>query len=158
MATIRGRLVAEPGDRYAVVVSRFNRAITERLAEGAREALESHGVAPSAIDIVWVPGAFEIPWIARRLAAPPYAAVVCLGAVIRGETPHFDFVAGQAAQGVAQVAREASVPVVFGVLTCDTAEQARERAGGKAGNKGEDAALAALEMVDLSRRLPKTEG
>jgi 6,7-dimethyl-8-ribityllumazine synthase len=157
MATYRGTLIARPDDRYAVVVSRFNQEITERLLQGAQDALTSHGVPPAQIDTVWVPGAFEIPFAARLLATGVYAAVICLGAVIRGETPHFDYVAGAVTQGIARLASEAPVPVLFGVLTADTAEQARARAGGKAGNKGAEAALAALEMVGLTRVLPPPE-
>lgn len=153
MARIAGDYTARPGDRYAIVVSRFNRSVTEALVEGAVDTLVRHGVDPEAIDVVSVPGAFEIPFAARRLV-DRYQAVVCLGAVVRGETPHFDYVAGQTAAQIAALAASAPVPVIFGVLTCDTMEQARERAGGKAGNKGTEAALAALEMVSLARRLP----
>jgi 6,7-dimethyl-8-ribityllumazine synthase len=153
MSTIQGQLVVHPEDRYALVVSRFNQQITEWLVRGAADALTAHGAASDQIDTIWVPGAFEIPFAARRAAESGYAAIICLGAVIRGDTPHFDYVAGAAANGVAGLSAEAKVPVIFGVLTCDTTDQARERAGGKGGNKGADAALAALEMVDLARRL-----
>lgn len=142
------------GLRVAIVVSRFNEVVTSRLLSGARSALERHGVQDDDVDVAWVPGAFELPIVARRLAeGRRYDAVVCLGAVIRGETPHFEYVAGEAARGIGQVARETGVPVVFGVLTPNTIEQALERAGGKAGNKGYDAALSAIEMANLMRQL-----
>ncbi len=136
--------------RYAIVAGRFNHFITDKLVAGALDALVRHGIAESDVDCVWVPGAFEIPMVAGKLArSDRYAAVITLGAVIRGATPHFDYVAGECASGVAALSREADVPVIFGVLTTDTIEQAIERAGTKAGNKGADAALAALEMVSL---------
>ena len=142
--------------RIAIVVARFNELIGERLLAGAQNALRRHGVADEAIDVVWVPGSFEIPPIARRLACSRrYDAVVCLGAVIRGATAHFEHVAGQAAGGIAAVARETGVPTIFGVLTTDTIEQAIERAGTKSGNKGYDAAVAAIEMANLVRQLPE---
>lgn len=148
--------LAASGIRVAVVVSRFNNLITDKLLEGAKDALVRHGAEPADITVAYVPGAFEIPLVARRLAASRlYDAVICLGAVIRGATPHFDYVASQAASGVAQAAWESSVPVAFGVLTTDTIEQAMERAGCKAGNKGSDAALTAVEMVQLLRKLPR---
>jgi len=143
------------GVRVALVASRFNHFITEHLVGGARDALARHGVDPEGVDVAWVPGAFELPLVARRLAAAErYDAVVCLGCVIRGSTPHFDYVAGETAKGVARAAEEAGKPVIFGVLTTDTIEQAIERAGTKAGNKGWEAAMAALEMVNLLRTLP----
>ena len=142
------------GRRVAVLASRFNDAITSRLADGALDALVRHGVAAEDVDMVWVPGAWELPVVARRLMASElYDAVVALGAVIRGDTPHFDYVAGEAARGLAQASAEFDVPVGFGVLTCDTIEQAEARAGGDHGNKGWDAALAALEMAELFDRL-----
>ncbi|HVB31398.1 MAG TPA: 6,7-dimethyl-8-ribityllumazine synthase [Gemmatimonadaceae bacterium] len=142
------------GRRVAVLASRFNDAITSRLADGALDALVRHGVAAEDVDMVWVPGAWELPVVARRLmASERYDAVVALGAVIRGDTPHFDYVAGEAARGLAQASAEFDVPVGFGVLTCDTIEQAEARAGGDHGNKGWDAALAALEMAELFDRL-----
>jgi len=141
--------------RFGLVVARFNDFITGRLVDGAMDALTRHGADASAVDCAWVPGAFEIPLVARRMAASGrYDAVVCLGAVIRGSTPHFDYVAAEVAKGVGQVGLEVGVPVLFGVLTTDTIEQAIERAGTKAGNKGVDAALAAIEMVDLLRNIP----
>jgi len=142
------------GLRIGVVVSRFNSFITEKLLEGAIDGLRRHGVEHD-IDIAWVPGTFEMPLVARRLAASGgYDAVICLGAVIRGDTPHFEHVATQVARGVAQAAWDTDVPVIFGVLTTDNVEQAIERAGTKAGNKGFDAAVSALEMAQLCRTLP----
>jgi 6,7-dimethyl-8-ribityllumazine synthase len=142
------------GRRVAVVASRFNNTITSKLADGATDALVRHGVAADNIDVVWVPGAWELPAAVRRLMdSERYDAIVALGAVIRGETPHFDFVAGESARGLARASAEFDVPVGFGVLTCDTMDQAEARAGGAHGNKGWDAALAALEMADLFDRL-----
>jgi 6,7-dimethyl-8-ribityllumazine synthase len=153
MPTFQGELNGA-GLRIAVVVSRFNESITSRLLDGAREALARHDVRDEDVDVAWVPGAFELPLAALELAeSRRYDAVVCLGAVIRGETPHFEYVAGEAARGVAQVARDTGVPVVFGVITPDTMEQAEARAGGKKGNKGQDAALSAIEMANLLRQL-----
>lgn len=141
------------GLRVAVVVSRFNEATTRGLLDGALDGLRRCGVEEA--DVAWVPGAFEIPLVALRMArSGRYHAVVCLGAVVRGETPHFEYVAGQSAAGIARVGLEAGVPVVYGVVTADTSEQAVERAGGKAGNRGRDAALAAVEMATLLRSLP----
>ena len=140
--------------RVAVVVSRFNELITERLLEGAKRTASEHGVTEDALDVVWVPGAFELPMAAQRLAeSGQYDAIACVGAVIRGETPHFDFVAGEAARGVADVAREFGLPVTFGVITSDTVEQAQARAGGAVGNTGREAMLAAIEMATLFRIL-----
>jgi 6,7-dimethyl-8-ribityllumazine synthase len=145
--------------RFGVIVSRFNEAITSKLLAGALDALKRHGAAPDDIDVVWVPGAWELPMVARRLLATDrYDALVAVGAVIRGETPHFDYVAGEAARGLAQASAEYDRPVGFGVLTCDTMQQAEARAGGDHGNKGWDAALAALEMADLLARLDSDEG
>ena len=142
------------GRRIAVVVSRFNEAITQCLVDGAMDALTRHGVAYDDIDVVWVPGAWELPAAARALlASERYHALVALGAVIRGDTPHFDVVARESTSGLAGVAAEYDTPVTLGVLTCDTMEQAAARAGGAHGNKGWDAALAALEMADLFDRL-----
>jgi len=143
----------------AIVVSRFNESVTMQLLEGAIDALERHGGARANIDVVWVPGAWELPAGARALLATErYDAIVALGAVIRGETPHFDFVAGEAARGLADAAADFDVPVGFGLLTTDSLAQAEARAGGAHGNKGWDAALAALEMVDLFERLRAREG
>lgn len=153
MKVIEGDLTAPKG-RFALVAARFNGYIVESLVAGARDALVRHGVAEDAIELIRVPGAWEIPQVAERVAkSGKYAAVVALGCVIRGATPHFDYVAGEAAKGLAQAAHASGVPVAFGVLTTDTIEQAIERAGTKAGNKGADAALAALEMVNLYARL-----
>ena len=138
------------GRRCAVLVSRFNENITHKLLEGALDALVRHGVAFDDVDVFWVPGAWELPAIARKTAATErYDALVALGAVVRGDTPHFDYVAGEASRGLATASADFDVPIAFGVLTCDTMAQAEARAGGEHGNKGWDAALTALEMVDL---------
>ncbi len=148
-----GRLLGE-GLRFGLVVSRFNEFITNKLLEGARDALYRHGVREEDVDVAWVPGAFEIPLVARKMVGMGrYDAVICLGAVIRGSTPHFDYVAAEVSKGVAHVALESGRPVIFGVLTTDSIEQAIERAGTKAGNKGFDAAVAAIEMANLLRAL-----
>lgn len=142
-------LVAE-GKSFAIVVGRFNEFITRKLLEGAIDCLVRHGVSDDSIEVYWVPGSFEIPLVARKVAEKPgIDAVICLGAVIRGATPHFEYVAAEAAKGVAQAAFETGKPVLFGVITADTIEQAIERAGSKAGNKGAAAALAAIEMANL---------
>ncbi|MPZ15744.1 MAG: 6,7-dimethyl-8-ribityllumazine synthase, partial [Chloroflexi bacterium] len=149
MPEFRGRLLVE-GKRFAIVVAHFNEFITEHLLAGAQLAFRQHGVPEDAVDVAWVPGSMEIPVIAKRLAASGrYAAVVCLGAVIRGATAHFEHVAAGTAGGVATAARETGVPILFGVLTTDTIEQAMERAGTKGGNKGYDAAMCAIEMASL---------
>jgi 6,7-dimethyl-8-ribityllumazine synthase len=140
--------------RFGVVITRFNDFVVEPLLRGALDALKRHGAADKQIEIVRVPGAFDLPVVARKLAlSRRYEALIALGAVIRGQTPHFDYVAGECASGLARIALESGVPIAFGVLTTDTMEQAVDRAGGKAGNKGADAALAALEMANLLRRL-----
>jgi 6,7-dimethyl-8-ribityllumazine synthase len=140
------------GARIGIAVARFNEAVTSRLLDGALGALREHGVADDAIDVATVAGAFELPLCAQRMAsAGRYDALVCLGAVVRGETPHFEFVAGEAARGVAEVARAHDVPIGFGVLTTETMAQALERAGGARGNTGYEAAVTALEMVQLLR-------
>jgi 6,7-dimethyl-8-ribityllumazine synthase len=140
--------------RIALVASRFNEAIVERLVQGAVQALAAHGADPARLELVRVPGAFDLPPVVRRIAeSGQFDAVVALGAVIRGETPHFDYVASECAAGLARVAGETGVPVVFGVLTTDTEEQAMERAGGREGNKGADAARAAIELASLMRKL-----
>ena len=155
MTSYEGRLNGA-GMRVALVCSRFNELITERLLAGARDSLIRHGVDPSSISEAWVPGAFELPLVARRLAeSAEFDAVVCLGAVIRGATGHYEQVAGQCAAGIQRAQLDTGVPVIFGVLTTDTIEQAIERAGAKAGNKGFEAATAAIEMADLLRQLPK---
>jgi 6,7-dimethyl-8-ribityllumazine synthase len=148
-----GQLTAA-GLRFAIVVSRFNSFITERLLSGAMDALSRTGADTAQIDTVKVPGAWEIPLVAAELArAHRYDAVICLSAVIRGDTPHFDYVAAEAAKGIAHAAAETGVPVAFGVLTTNTLEQAIDRAGGKGGNKGFDAAMTAVEMANLMRTL-----
>ena len=149
-----GEAVDGAGMRVAIVVSRFNEPITGALLEGARRALRAHGVADDAVTVAWVPGAFELPLVAKALGQSGRCdAVVCLGAVIRGDTPHFDFVAGEASRGLQQAALETGVPVVFGVLTTDTLQQALDRVGGSEGHKGEEAARTALEMIALLRQL-----
>jgi 6,7-dimethyl-8-ribityllumazine synthase len=153
--TIYEGTFATPPGRFALVAARFNGAIVEPLVAGAIDALVRHGVKDDAIDVVRVPGSYEIPLVAKKLAASgKYAALICLGAVIRGETGHYDHVAGEAAGGIGRVALETGVPVIFGVLTTETLEQAINRAGAKSGNKGFEAALAAIEMVNLLRALP----
>jgi len=152
--TIEGNMIAAANARFALLVGRFNSYIVDSLLEGAIDALKRHGVDEANIDIVKVPGAFEMPVAAQKLAAAgKYQAVVALGAVIRGGTPHFEYVAGECVKGLAQVSLSAGIPVAFGVLTVDTIEQAIERAGTKAGNKGAEAALSALEMVNLFNQL-----
>lgn len=142
------------GKRFALVASRFNDFITERLVAGAVDALVRNGAADKDIVLVKVPGCFEIPLAAKKLAAAGvYDAVICLGAVIRGSTPHFEYISAEVSKGIAQVGLEASVPVIFGVITTDTIEQAIERAGTKAGNKGWDAAVAAVEMANLMKKI-----
>jgi 6,7-dimethyl-8-ribityllumazine synthase len=154
MATIEGTLAPPPPGRFVLVAARFNQFVVEPLVAGATDGLKRHGVKEDAIDLVWVPGSFEIPLIAKRLAeTKKYAAIICLGAVIRGETDHYDHVAGGATSGVAQASLNTGIPVIFGILTCDTVEQAINRAGGKGGNKGYEAALTAIEMVNLLRQL-----
>ncbi len=157
MPTVYEGTFAPPSGRFALVAARFNHFIVEHLVGGATDGLKRHGVADDAIDLIWVPGSYEIPLVARRLAASGrYAALICLGAVIRGDTDHYDYVAGEAAKGVAQASLATGVPLIFGILTCDTLEQAINRAGAKAGNKGFEAALTAIEMVNLLRKLPET--
>ena len=152
-ATFQGELHGA-GLRVALVVSRFNEVVTTRLLAGARSALERHGVSDDDVDVAWVPGAFELPMAARRLAeSRRYDAVACLGAIIRGETPHFEFIAAETARGIGQVAQETGVPTIFGVITPNTLEQALDRADGKVGNKGYDAAISAIEMANLMRQL-----
>jgi 6,7-dimethyl-8-ribityllumazine synthase len=151
--TFEGTLVGT-GLRIAIVVARFNDLITRSLLEGACDGLHRHGVAAADVDVVWVPGSFEIPLVARTLAASRrYDAVLCLGAVIRGATTHYDHVAGQTAAGIAAAGQETGVPVIFGVLTTESIEQALERAGAKAGNKGYEYAVSAIEMATLLRAL-----
>jgi len=150
---VEGQLLAE-GLRFALVVSRFNDFICSRLVEGAMDALKRHGASEKMIMLVKVPGAFEVPLAAKKLATSgQYDAVICLGAVIRGATPHFDYVAAEVSKGIANVALDSNTPVTFGILTTDTLEQAIERAGSKSGNKGAEAAMAAIEMANLLKAL-----
>ena len=150
---IEGTLVSK-GKKFAIIVARFNAFISEKLLEGALDGLKRHGVKDNEITIAWVPGAHEIPLVAKKMAASKkYDAVIALGAVIRGSTAHFDYVAGNSARGVAQASMDTGLPVIFGVLTTDTIEQAIERAGTKSGNKGFDAAVAAIEMANLMEQL-----
>ncbi len=151
--TIEGNLDAGKL-KFGIVVSRFNELISRGLLEGALDCLRRHGAADSAIDVVWVPGAFESPMVAKKLAASKkYDALICLGAVIRGATPHFEYVASEAAKGIAKVSLDSNIPVIFGILTCDNLEQALERAGAKPGNKGFSAALSAIELANLSGQI-----
>ncbi|NSW82228.1 MAG: 6,7-dimethyl-8-ribityllumazine synthase [Syntrophothermus sp.] len=147
-----GKLLAE-GLRFGIVVSRFNEFITQKLLSGCIDGLTRHGASMENIEIAWVPGAFEMPVVAQKMANKDYAAVICLGAVIRGATPHFEYVAAEVTKGIAQVGLRAGIPVVYGVITADTIEQAIERAGTKSGNKGFDAALTAIEMANLLKEL-----
>jgi 6,7-dimethyl-8-ribityllumazine synthase len=150
---LEGKISAE-GFRFAIIVSRFNDFISSKLVEGAMDALRRHGVDEEKVSLIKVPGSFEIPATAKRLAkSDKYDAIICLGAVIRGATPHFDFIAAEVSKGVASVALESDIPVTFGVLTTDNLEQAIERAGSKVGNKGWDAAVAAMEMANLFGKL-----
>jgi len=151
--TIEGELLVRDL-RFAILAARFNDFVVEPLVRGALDALKRHGATEKQIEIVRVPGAFDLPIVARKLAlSRRFEALIALGAVIRGQTPHFDYVAGECASGLARIALESGIPIAFGVLTTDTVEQAIDRAGGKAGNKGADAALTALEMANLLRRL-----
>ena len=154
MSTVMEGLLNASGRRFAIVVGRFNELIGKKLLEGAMDCLLRHNGSQENITVAWVPGAFEIPLVAKKLAkSGSYDAVICLGAVIRGGTPHFDYVASEVSKGIASISLELEVPVIFGVLTTDTIEQAVERAGTKGGNKGWDAALSAIEMVDLMKKL-----
>jgi 6,7-dimethyl-8-ribityllumazine synthase len=155
MRIYEGRLTSN-NKKYGIVVGRFNEFIGGKLLSGALDALKRHGVDEEEIEVAWVPGAFEIPLAAKKMAlSGKYSAVICLGAVIKGSTPHFDFVSSEVSKGIANVSLETGLPVVFGVLTTDTIEQAIERAGTKAGNKGYDAACTAIEMVNLFDELDK---
>ncbi|MCH7689486.1 MAG: 6,7-dimethyl-8-ribityllumazine synthase [candidate division Zixibacteria bacterium] len=150
---IKGKLDAS-GQKVGIVVSRFNHFLTDKLLEGARDCLERHGAAESDITVYHVPGAFEIPHTAAKLVkSSNFDAIVCLGVIIRGDTPHFDYVAGESASGIAKLSLESDIPVMYGVVTAENLEQAIERCGGKAGNKGWDAALAAIEMIDLDNQI-----
>jgi 6,7-dimethyl-8-ribityllumazine synthase len=158
MTTYEGSLEGR-GRRFAVVAARFNGVVTEKLVEGALGAFRRLGISGDAVDVAWTPGSFELPLAAKRLAESGlFDAVVCVGAVIRGETSHFDYVAGEAARGIQQVALESGTPCIFGILTTDTVEQALDRAGGKHGNKGWDSAMAAVEMAGLLDDLPTEKG
>ena len=153
MNIIEGKLIAE-GQKIAIVVGRFNEIITNKLLGGAVDAFKRHGGEEENIDLAWVPGAFEIPLVAKKLAeSKKYDAVVCLGAVIRGATPHFDMVANETTKGIAAAGLQTGVPIIFGVLTTDNIEQAVERAGSKAGNKGFEAVTTAIEMVNLMKQI-----
>lgn len=153
MKVIEGSLTP-PSGKFALVAARFNQGVVQSLVDGANDTLIRHGVAKDDVVLHWVPGAFEIPLVAHAVAASrQYAAVICLGAVIRGDTDHYDHVAGSATSGVAQAGISTGIPVIFGVLTCDTVEQALNRAGLKSGNKGAEAALAAIEMANLLKQL-----
>ncbi|SMG09821.1 6,7-dimethyl-8-ribityllumazine synthase [Dethiosulfovibrio salsuginis] len=153
MKVYQGKLVAQSG-RYGIVVSRFNDLISSKLLEGAKDALFRHGVKVNDIDVVWVPGAWEIPLAVKELSLlGKYDGLIALGAVIRGDTPHFEYVSSEVSKGLAHIGLEQRIPVTFGVLTCDDLEQALLRAGSKAGNKGAEAAIAALEMVNLIREM-----
>jgi 6,7-dimethyl-8-ribityllumazine synthase len=153
----QGTLVAPKG-RFAIIVSRFNEFVTSRLLGGAKDVFARHGVAEGDVDVIWSPGSFEIPLVCQKAAATGnYVAVVCVGAVIRGGTDHYQYIAAEVTKGIASVGLSTGVPCIFGVLTCDTIEQAIERAGAKAGNKGADAALAAIEMANLLAALPTTK-
>jgi 6,7-dimethyl-8-ribityllumazine synthase len=158
MTTFEGSLEGR-GRRFAVVAARFNSVVTEKLVDGALAAFRRLGISADAVDVAWTPGSFELPLAAKRLAlSGQFDAVVCVGAVIRGETSHFDYVAGEAARGIQQVALETGVPCVFGILTTNTLEQALDRAGGKHGNKGWDSAMSAVEMAGLLDDLPTEKG
>jgi 6,7-dimethyl-8-ribityllumazine synthase len=152
MKTFEGKLIAE-GLRFGIIVGRFNEFIGGKLLSGALDAISRHGGSDNDIDLAWVPGAFEIPIVAKKMAkSGKYDAIICLGAVIRGATPHFDLVAGEVTKGIALVGLETGLPVVFGILTTDSIEQAIERAGTKGGNKGFDAAVTAIEMANLLKQ------
>ncbi|HAH87936.1 MAG: 6,7-dimethyl-8-ribityllumazine synthase [Armatimonadota bacterium] len=154
--TFEGRLVAD-GLKFGIVISRFNEFITGKLLEGAKDALIRHGAGEENISVAWVPGTFEIPLAAKKMAASKkYNAVICLGALIRGATPHFDYIAAEASKGIAQVGLETGVPCIFGVITTESIEQAIERAGTKSGNKGFAAAEAAIEMANLLNNIDNT--
>jgi 6,7-dimethyl-8-ribityllumazine synthase len=153
MSVIEGKLNAK-GFKFGIVVGRFNEFISSKLLGGAMDALKRHGAEEKAIDVAWSPGSFEIPLIAKKMAkSGKYNAIICLGAVIRGATPHFDYVASEVSKGIANVMLESEVPIAFGVLTTDSIEQAIERAGTKSGNKGFDAAMSAIEMANLIKEL-----
>lgn len=150
---IEGNLIVK-GKKFGIIASRFNDFMTKQLVSGCMDTLVRHGADDNDLTIVWVPGAFEIPAVAGKMAqTKAYDAVICLGTVIRGQTPHFDFVASEAAKGIAKVAQDSNIPVIFGVITADTIEQAIERSGTKDGNKGKDAALSAIEMINVMSQI-----
>src|SRR4030042_4126179 len=152
MKFVKGGLIAK-GLKLSIVVSRFNEFLSSKLLEGAVDALQQHGVDEKDISVFWVPGSFEIPPVAQKLArSKKYNAVICLGAIIRGDTPHFNYISNEVAKGIANVALSEDIPCIFGIITADTLEQAIERAGTKSGNKGRDAALSAVEMCDLYKK------
>jgi len=154
MNIIQGNLTGK-NIRIAIIAGRFNDFISSRLLDGALDCLKRHDVKEKDITVVWVPGSFEIPMVAKKLGqSDKYDAIICLGAVIRGQTPHFDIVAAEAAKGIAQAGMETEKPMIFGILTCDSLEQAIERAGTKSGNKGFSAAMAAIELINLYQKLP----
>ena len=151
--TIQGKLDAT-GSRFAIVISRFNSFVSDRLLNGALDALERNGALPDDITVVWVPGSFEIVLVAKKLAlSKKYDAILCLGALLQGETPHFEYISSTVTKGIGNVSLESGIPVIYGVLTCSTLEQAIERAGLKSGNRGFDAALSAIEMVQVLKQL-----
>ncbi|MFQ6066402.1 MAG: 6,7-dimethyl-8-ribityllumazine synthase [bacterium] len=155
MKTYKGKIRGK-GLRFGIIVSRFNEFVTQKLLEGALDALERHEVKEEDIEIIWVPGSFEIPALASRLAKKGrFSALICLGAVIRGDTPHFELVSSQVARGISTLALREEIPIIFGVITADNLEQAIERAGTKAGNRGWDAAVSAMEMVNLYQQVQK---
>lgn len=157
MRTIEGKLIAE-GLKFAIVISRFNELLSGRLLEGALDCLVRHGASEEGITVAWTPGAFEIPLVAKKLAKTDVDGVICLGVVIRGGTPHFDYIASEVSKGIAKVGLDEGLPVIFGIITADSIDQAVERAGTKAGNKGWQAALSAIEMANLARALGETAG
>lgn len=148
MKEIKANLIGK-GKRFAIIASRFNELISQRLIDGAVDCLKRHGVVDADIEVIWTPGSYEIPFVANRLIDKGYNALICLGAVIRGDTPHFDYIAAEVAKGIAQLNLKGKVPVSFGVITADNMDQAINRAGAKEGNKGWDAALSALEMANI---------
>ena len=146
--TVEGKLDAS-GLKFGIIVSRFNEIVSKGLLDGAMDCLKRHGAAEESIDVVWAPGAFEIPLIAKKMATKKYNAIICLGAVIRGGTPHFEYVASEASKGIAKVSLDSGIPVIFGILTTDNLEQALERAGAKPGNKGFASAMSAIELANV---------
>jgi len=153
MKVISAELIGK-GKRFGIVASRFNEFLTAKLLDGACDTLIRHGVAENSIDAVWVPGSFEIPYVAQKLArSKKYDAIICLGTIIRGSTPHFDYISSETAKGIAKVSLDSGIPCIFGVITADTLEQAIERSGTKDGNKGRDAAISAIELANLYEKI-----